>query len=211
MSDLTTPTSAAPSGSGRPATAAGSGTSTGRAVARWMVTFAGFPLGGLLTDLAVGPVDSPGRAALGGLLTGSVLGAVQVWGLGQHRPAPSRWILATAVGLAVGLLVGATAVDFGTGLSDLLVLGVVCGAAVGVLQALVLRPALGRRALLWPFVLAGVWATGWAVTTAVGVQVDQQFSVFGSSGALLVTALTAVLPVVNQQVRQQTQQKRSAS
>ena len=49
-------------------------------------------------------------------------------------------------------------------------------------------PSPGRVAL------AAIWAAGWAVTTAVGVEVDQQFTVFGSSGALVVTALTAVLP-----------------
>jgi hypothetical protein len=41
-----------------------------------------------------------------------------------------------------------------------------------------------------------VWALGWLVTTSIGVAVDQQFIVFGSSGALVVTALTAVLPLV---------------
>jgi hypothetical protein len=31
--------------------------------------------------------------------------------------------------------------------------------------------------------------------TAIGVHVDDQFTVFGSSGGILVTALTAVLPL----------------
>ena len=43
--------------------------------------------------------------------------------------------------------------------------------------------------------LAAIWAVGWAVTYAFGIQVDQQFTVFGSSGAVVVTALTAVLPL----------------
>jgi hypothetical protein len=202
MSDVTEPS--------RPRTGSGApGVTSPRAVARWLVTFVGFPLGGLLTELAVGPVDGPGSALLGGLLTGAVLGAVQAWGLGRNRPAPSRWVIATAVGLSVGLLVGGTAVDHGTEPADLVALGAFCGAAVGALQAVVLRHCLGRRALAWPFVLAGVWAIGWAVSTAVGVQVEQQFSVFGSSGALVVTALTAALPVlIDQQVHRQT---RSAS
>lgn len=168
----------------------------GRTVARWMLTFTGFPLGGLLTDLVVGPVDGPGSAVLGGLLTGAVLGAVQVWGLGRHRPEPIRWILATATGLAVGLVAGTTTVEHGTGLADLVVLGAFSGAGVGALQALVLRPVLGRRVLAWPFVLAAIWAIGWAVTMAAGVQVEEQFSVFGASGAVVVTAFTASLPVL---------------
>jgi hypothetical protein len=171
-------------------------TTTPRVVARWLVTFAGFPLGGLLADLTVGPVDGLGPAVAGGLITGALLGAVQWWGLGRRRPAPSRWVAATALGLAAGLAVGAGATGFGTGLPDLLVLGATSGAAVGVLQAAVLRPTLGRVAYGWPVLLAAVWAIGWAVTTTVGVQVDQQFSVFGSSGAVVVVALTAVLPVL---------------
>jgi hypothetical protein len=169
---------------------------TTRSAARWMLTFAGFPLGGLLTDLTVGPVDGPGAAVLGGLLTGAVLGAVQAWGLGPQRPSPLRWILATATGLALGLLAGGAWTGYGSELSDLLLLGAVSGAAVGALQAVLLLPVLGRTAIGWPFALALFWAAGWAVTTAVGVQVEEQFSVFGSSGAVTVTALTLVLPVL---------------
>ncbi|MGH2815211.1 MAG: hypothetical protein ACRDLC_08645, partial [Actinomycetota bacterium] len=87
-------------------------------------------------------------------------------------------------------------VDFRTGLADLAIQGAVCGAAVGSLQAVVLRPLLGRRALAWPVALSAVWAAGWTITAAAGVQVDQQFAVFGSSGAIVATALTAVLPIL---------------
>jgi hypothetical protein len=41
-----------------------------------------------------------------------------------------------------------------------------------------------------------IWAIGWAVTTSIGVQVDEQFTVFGSAGAIVVTAITAILPVL---------------
>jgi hypothetical protein len=47
----------------------------------------------------------------------------------------------------------------------------------------------------WPPALAAIWAIGWAVTTFIGVHVDLQFTVFGSAGAIVVTALTAVLPL----------------
>jgi len=170
--------------------------STARTVTRWGVTFAGFPLGGLLTDLAVGPIDGPGRAVLGGLLTGTVLGTIQTWGLGRGRPNPSGWIVASAVGLALGLLIGGHVVGYGTDRADLLAMGALCGASVGAFQALLLARSLGALVLAWPCVLAATWAIGWAVTVAAGVQVDQQFSVFGSSGALVVTALTLILPVL---------------
>jgi hypothetical protein len=179
-----------------PAAAATDVPSPLRTVARWMVTFVGFPLGGFTADLLVGPVDSPVRAVLGGLVTGAILGAVQAWGLGRNRPSPLRWVAATAAGLMLGLVAATSMVGFGTGLADLAIQGAVCGAAVGILQAVVLRPVLGPRAFAWPVALGAIWAAGWAITVAAGVQVDQQFSVFGSSGAIVVTAITAVLPIL---------------
>ncbi|MET0789565.1 MAG: hypothetical protein ABWY33_10010 [Cellulomonas sp.] len=170
-------------------------TSWRRTAGRWMVSFLGFPLGGYASFLLVGPVDGLVAALIGGLLTGAVLGAVQVWGFGATRPPALRWVVATALGLMVGLGVGAAAVGFATTLTALVVQGALSGLAVGVAQAVVLASRLGRTALAWPVWLGAVWATGWAVTSAFGIQVDDQFTVFGSSGALVVAALTAVLPV----------------
>ena len=170
-------------------------TTAPRIAARWMLTFVGFPIGGLTASWVAGPVDRPGAAVFGGALTGAILGAVQVWGLGRRRPPAASWILATAIGLAIGLALGAAAVDYRTSLSALAFQGAVSGAAVGIGQALVLRARLGRLTLAWPPVLSLIWALGWAITTAVGVEVDEQFTVFGSSGAVVVTALTLILPL----------------
>jgi hypothetical protein len=72
----------------------------------------------------------------------------------------------------------------------------ISGLAVGTAQALVLRHQLGRLlVLVWAPVLAAVWALGWFVTTSAGIRVEEQFIVFGASGALVVTGLTAVLPL----------------
>jgi hypothetical protein len=172
---------------------------TWRSAARWMATFAGFPLGGLAAKLVSGPVDSLPAALLGGLITGAVLGAAQAWGLGgtgRSGPLASRWIAATAIGLMVGLGVGAASVGYGTSLGSVVIQGTICGLAVGTVQALLLRPQLGRLALAWPPALAAIWALGWVVTVSAGVQVGEQFTVFGSSGAIVVTTLTAVVPVV---------------
>ena len=167
-----------------------------RSAGAWMLTFAGFPLGGVAARLVAGPVDGPVAALVGGLVSGAVLGGVQAWGLGRHRPPAIAWVVATAVGLAVGLWIGAAAVDYGTGMSSLVTQGIVCGLAVGLAQAFVLLRRVGAVAFLWPLVLGAAWALGWAITTAVGVEVDEQFTVFGSSGALTVTALTLVLPAL---------------
>ena len=75
---------------------------------RWMITFAGFPLGGVAAMVTVGHVDSTGAAILGGIATGAVLGAVQAWALRADRRFLGAWIAATAVGLATGLAIGAS-------------------------------------------------------------------------------------------------------
>jgi hypothetical protein len=171
-----------------------------RPALRWLASFVGFPLGGLAAMVLVGPVDSRPTAVLGGLVTGAVLGVVQAWALGPLLGADRRtagaWVTATAIGLAAGLTLGSGLVDFGTGAGDLAVQGLASGALVGLAQSLVLRGRIGRLAALWPAYLAGAWALGWTVTTAAGVQVEDQFTVFGAAGALTVAALTTVLPVV---------------
>lgn len=169
-----------------------------RRAARWMVTFVGFPLGGFAALLIVGPVDNPWAALAGGVITGAVLGAVQAWGLGTGlgRATAVRWTVATTIGMTVGLWIGAAAVGYATTLAALVVQGAVCGLAVGAAQAVVLRARLGRLAMAWPPALAVIWAIGWTVTTLGGIQVDQQFTVFGSFGAITVAALTAVLPLI---------------
>ena len=47
-----------------------------------------------------------------------------------------------------------------------------------------------------PPALGAIWALGWTVTTAAGIGVEEQFTVFGASGAIVVTALTVVLPLM---------------
>jgi hypothetical protein len=165
-----------------------------RIAARWMVTFIGFPVGGAAAWVA-GPIDSVGAALLGGLLAGAVLGAVQVWGLGSHRPPVGAWIAATAVGLMTGLTMGATLVDYDTSLDALLIQGGITGFVVGAAQALVLLSRFGVLAFAWPPALGAIWVAGWAVSTSIGIDVDEQFTTFGASGALVVTFLSVVLPL----------------
>jgi hypothetical protein len=163
-----------------------------RSALRWLPTFVGFPLGGVVAELIAGPVDDLGAALVGGAVTGAILGAVQAWGMGENGPRARDWIVASAAGLTVGLAVGSAAVDYGTSLRDLVVQGAICGLAIGSAQAVVLR---GRVGYLWAPALSALWALGWAITTSIGVDVETQYAVFGSSGALVVTAATAVLPV----------------
>jgi hypothetical protein len=160
----------------------------------WMPTFLGFPVGGFAAEI-VGGVDSPGPAIVGGAITGAILGFAQWLGMRRTGPSPIAWIVATAAGFAVGLGLGAAAVDYDTTMGALATQGAICGAVIGVAQAAVLYRLLGRMVLAWPPVVAGLWALGWMITTAAGIDVEAQYTVFGSSGALVVTAATAILPI----------------
>lgn len=159
---------------------------------RWTATFLGFPLAGVTARLVAGDIDSATAAALGGLAGGAVLGAVQASLGGLGRPAVLRWAGATAVGLAVGLTAGATVVDFDTDTASLVVMGALSGAGVGLAQAFALPMRTVDR-WVWALATPVLWAGGWAITSQVIVDADRQHAVFGSSGALAVSALAGVL------------------
>lgn len=160
----------------------------------WMPTFLGFPIGGLVAQV-VGRVDSPGPAIAGGAITGAVLGFAQWLGMRRTGPSPIAWVISTAVGFAVGLGLGAAAADYQTNIGALAIQGAICGGCVGVAQAAVLYRKLGRIVLGWPALLAGSWALGWTITASAGIDVEAQYTSFGASGALVVAALTSILPV----------------
>ena len=59
--------------------------------ARWLGTFVGFPLAGVAARAVSGNIDALGAAAIGGLIGGVVLGAVQaVIGAGS-APRQRAW------------------------------------------------------------------------------------------------------------------------
>lgn len=157
-----------------------------------LATLLGFPIGGLIANVIVGPVDSIGPALGGGLIAGAVIGGAQ-W-LALKQIVPWIWIAATSVGMAVGLTVGAAIVDYGIGRRDLMVMGAVTGAAVGGLQALVLVRQRVPGAVWWAAVNPPAWALAWLVTTyVISSNVKEQFTNFGASGTLLYALLTGLL------------------
>ena len=164
----------------------------GRFLLWWMLAFLGFPIGGLLAIVLVGSVDGAVSGALGGALAGAVIGAAQWLALRGHLRVGPAWILATALGVAIGDAVGALITDAGRGLGALLTTGLVTGVAVGLLQwGLVLRGRL-PLASLWAPVVAVAWPVGWAVTWAFGIDVERGYYVFGSTGALVFAAITGL-------------------
>jgi hypothetical protein len=138
-----------------------------------------------------GRVDSPLTALTGGLVTGAVIAAGQVL-CSSRRLHPLRWIIGSTLGMGFGLLLGATTVGYGTSLRDLAVMGFLTGLALGAAQAMALR-ATTRQRIVWAAAIPPLWALGWTVTTLGGIDVTQQFTVFGAYGAITFSALSGVL------------------
>jgi hypothetical protein len=161
----------------------------------WMLAFLGIPVGGELALIVVGPVEGAVSGALGGALAGAVIGAAQWLALRRYLRVGPEWILATALGLAIGDALGALLTGAGTGIGALLITGLATGVAVGFLQGgLFLRGRLltAGAAGMWVPVVAIAWPLGWAVTWAIGIDVERSYYVFGASGALVFAAVTGL-------------------
>jgi len=157
----------------------------------WTAGFLAFPLAGLAGRGVAGRVDNTTAALLGGAVTGLVLGAGQALA-SRRRLDPRRWIPATVVGMGVGLLVGSVAVDYGTSLADLALMGALTGLVLGPAQALAL-PRQARQRWLWAAAVPALWALGWTVTTLGQIHVEEQFTIFGAYGAFTFSALSGLL------------------
>jgi hypothetical protein len=157
----------------------------------WTAGFLAFPLAGLAGTAVAGRVDSPLSALTGGAVTGLVLGTGQAL-LSRRRLDLRRWAPATAVGMGIGLLLGAAAVGYDTSLTNLAVMGAVTGIPLGVAQTAAL-PRHTRNRWIWAAAMPVLWALGWTVTTLGGIHVDQQFTIFGAYGAVTFSALSGLL------------------
>jgi hypothetical protein len=157
----------------------------------WTAGFLAFPIAGVAGRVVAGRVDSPAAALVAGLVTGAVIGAGQCFvSRGRLRLVP--WVLATALGMGLGLLLGATVVGFQTSLADVAVMGALTGVVLGVAQAVAL-PAQTRRRWWWAVAMPPLWALGWMVTTLAGIPVEEQVTIFGATGAVTFSALSGLL------------------
>ena len=159
----------------------------------WLVAIlVSFPIGGYIADLVVDGVDSVGAALAGGLITGAVIGVAEWFAL--RRWVSWTWILATAAGMTAGLVAGAALVDYGIERGDLVLMGAVTGAGVGVLQVLVLAQHRIPGAFWWVLANPPAWALGWYVSSyVIARNIDERFPIFGASGALAFGLLTWLL------------------
>ncbi len=161
---------------------------------RWVAVALAFPIAGLIGWTVGGRVDAVGAALVGGALTGAGLGAVQWWAAKGALGRAAAWIGASAAGYAAGLAVGAALVGYDTDLADLATMGAVSGLVLGAAQGLALA-AQGRERLAgaWATAMPVLFALGWSATTAGGISVEDQFTVFGAYGAVLFTLLSGLL------------------
>jgi hypothetical protein len=157
---------------------------------RWLLTALAFPPAGAVAHLVAGRVDSVPAAAFNGVIAGAGIGAAQ-WALLRHRGVGARWIPATAGGLGAGLAAGAALVSFRTDITSLALMGAVSGLAVGIAQGALLGNT--SRTFLWSAITAALWAVGWTVTTAGGIDVSQQWAVFGAYGCLTLASLQSTV------------------
>jgi hypothetical protein len=154
----------------------------------------GFPIAGYIGWMIGGHVDAVGPALVGGAVTGAGIGAVQWWAADGALGRPAAWICASAVGFAIGLAAGAALVGYDTDLGSLASMGLVTGAAVGAGQGLVLAGDGRRRlALPWGLAMPVLFGFGWCASTGIGVDVDEQFTVFGAAGSILFMLLSGLL------------------
>lgn len=160
----------------------------------WVAVALAFPISGLIGGAVSGPVDAAGPALIGGAITGAGLGA-GVWLAGRGAfGRPLEWIASSALGYGAGLLLGAALVDYGTDLGDLALMGAVSGALLGAAQGVCLATqGITRLAAAWATAMPVLFALGWSVTTLIGVNVDDQFTVFGAAGAITFMLLSGLV------------------
>src|SRR5687767_14832224 len=161
---------------------------------RWMAVWPAFPVAGYIGWKLGGRVDAVDAALVGGALTGAGLGAVQWWAAKGALGRAAAWIGSSAVGYAAGLATGAALVGYDTDLGALATMGAVSGLVLGAAQGLALA-AQGRTrlAVAWATAMPVLFALGWSATTAGGVSVENQFTVFGAYGAVVFTLLSGLV------------------
>jgi hypothetical protein len=170
-------------------------------VLSWIgVALVAFPVAGYAGWGAGGHVDDVVPALIGGAITGAGIGLVQWWFLQRDLNIGPVWILGTSVALAAGLAVGSAVVDYETTAGQLAIMGAISGAPIGIVQGFLLR---GKFSLwhIWMVAMPALFALGWVVTESAGIDVDNQFTVFGASGSIVFGLLTGLLMMAGKRLQ----------
>ncbi len=158
---------------------------------RWIPTFLAFPPSGLIVVETIGPINSVGTAAAGGLVAGLVIGGAQ-WLALKPTGLSAIWIGATGAGMAVGSAIGNLATDSGFEGDDLVLFGAIAGIFVGAAQGAAMNRG-AKIAGLWTATVCVAWAVGWLATWGIGVDVERQYINFGAAGAVSAMIITGLV------------------
>ena len=157
----------------------------------WALAFLGFPIGGWLANVIVGPVTTTVMAGIAGAIAGAVLGVIQWFVLKGQIPVPFWWVIATSAGMAVGLAISVAFLGSETSGNVLLWRAAITGVSTGVAQWTLLRQK-SPQTWIWIIVVTLGWVAGWFITRGAGIDLDLKWPVFGATGALAFQVLTGI-------------------
>ena len=157
------------------------------------LALAAFPLAGYAGWGVSGHIDAVGPALIGGAITGAGVGLVQWLFLRKDLGMSAvPWIAATSVALAVGLGIGSAVVNYEVTAGDLALMGAITGVPIGVAQGSLLRERFSLWHV-WMVAMPVMFALAWLTSEAIGVDVSNQFTVFGASGCIVFGLLTGLI------------------
>jgi len=155
-----------------------------------------FPAAGYAGWGISGHVDGVGPALIGGAITGAGIGLVQWLFLRKDLGMSAvPWIAATSVALAGGLAIGAAVVGYETTAGQLAIMGAISGTPVGIAQGFLLRDRFSLWHV-WMLAMPAMFALGWVTSESIGIDVANQFTVFGASGSIVFGLLSGLLMMV---------------
>lgn len=158
-----------------------------------------FPIAGYAGWGVSGHIDNVRSALIGGAITGAGVGLFQWILLRRDLGVGPAWIGATSVSLAAGLAIGAAAVGYGTTAGQLAIMGAISGAAVGIAQGFLLRDRFSLWQI-WMLAMPFMFAIGWVTSESIGVDVSNQFTVFGASGSIVFGLLSGLLMMAGKRI-----------
>ena len=158
---------------------------------RWLLTALAFPPSGLIAHLVAGRVDSVPAAVLNGVIAGAGIGAAQ-WALLRHRGVSldldrrhrRRLGRRARRRRRARLLPRPTSRRWRSWAR--------CRDSASA-SPKARRSRNAKRTLGWIAANAALWALGWTVTTAGGIDVSQQWAVFGAYGCLTLAFLQSTI------------------
>jgi len=151
-----------------------------------------FPLAGYAGWGVGGHVDGVAPALIGGAITGAGIGFVQWMFLRRDLDMSPAWIPATGVALAVGLGIGSAVVNYEVTAGDLALMGAISGVPIGIAQGFLLRDRFSLWRV-WMVAMPVMYAIAWVVTESAGIDVANQFTVFGASGSVVFGLLSGLV------------------